>query len=174
MHRVARTGRAFALAALVLAVAACADQRPTPQQMAADVARLDAVVPVLEDLRVTDFEDSAFCRNLAYARGAFGNLAQEGCEREGTGQFDEAALADHARVALAIAATGVTTDRMQDVTYDAEGSLETARIRLVEASVTENWEYLYDPTGVVPKQNVDGQAFSRIAPDWWFVSSRDD
>ena len=162
------------MAALLLWVAGCASQQPSPQQMAAEVARLDALVPVLENLRVTDFENSVFCRNLAYARGAFGNLAEDGCEREGTGQFDEAALADHARVAQAIAATGVTTDRMQDVTYDAEGSLETARIRLVEASVAENWEYLYDPTGVAPKQNSDSQTFTRIASDWWFVSSVDD
>ena len=143
--------------------------------MSADVARLDAVVPIVEELRVTDFEDSAHCRNLGYARGAFGKLDEDGCEREGTRQFDGAAIADHARLAEAIAASGVAATRILTATYDADGELETAWFALEDGSITEDWTYLYDPTGVEPTQDVPGrQDFTQIDEDWWFVRSYDD
>ncbi len=65
------------LALTAVLVAACGGgPPPPPDQMAEQVARLDRVIPIVEELRVTDFENSAWCRNLGYARGAFGDLQQ--------------------------------------------------------------------------------------------------
>jgi hypothetical protein len=143
--------------------------------MAAEVARLAEVVPIVEELRVADFENSARCRNLGYARGAFGHLDEEGCERDGTSAFDAVSLADHVRLAKAIDASGVATDRILNATYDMDDNLETAWFVLEDASFSDFWEYLYDPAGVVPKRNEPGRReFTRIDADWWFVRSPDD
>ncbi len=159
-----------------LAAAACAGgDLPQPNQMAADAGRLDALVPLLEELQVTDFEASPYCLNLGYARGAFGHLGQDGCARTGTIEFDAVALADHTRLAAALDATGVTTDRLRTATYAADGDLQTAWFALTDASTSDNGDYLYDPTGAEPKQDVpDEQTFTRIDDAWWFVWSRDD
>jgi hypothetical protein len=146
-----------------------------PSKLAADVAALDAVVPLLEELRVTDFEASPYCLNLAYVRGAFGHLAQDGCQRAGTVEFDALALDDHARLAAAIEASGIATDRLRVATYAPDGALETAWFMLTDASIEENGEYLYDPTDAEPKQDVPNElTFTRINDAWWFVWSRDD
>jgi hypothetical protein len=162
-------------ATAVLVAACVGGGPPQPDQMPADVARLEAVLPLLEELRVTDFEDSPYCLNLGYGRGAFGHLAQDGCARAGTVEFDAAALGDHARVAEAIDASGVTTDRLRTATYTPDGDLETAWFALTDASIDDNRDYLYDPSGVEPKVDVpDALRFTRIDGAWWFVWSRDD
>ena len=163
------------VAMATLAVAACSSSPPPPDELTAAAARLDAVIPIVEALRVTDFEASADCRNLGYARGAFGDMDAEGCQRDGTGPFDAVALADHARLAGAIVAAEVEIDRLRSATYAADGTLETAWFSVIDASVTDDWEYLFDPTGVVPKPDApDTQDFTRLDDLWWFVRSRDD
>ena len=172
---VARASTNAVVAAATLFVAACGGGPPQPDRLAADVARLDEILPIVEELRATDFEASAQCRNLGYARGAFGDLAQDGCERDGTEQFDAAALADHARLAEAIETAGVATDRMLVATYDADGVLETARFHLEGAPFLDYWEYLYDPSAIEVKVDVpDQRDYTRINDDWWFVLSPDD
>jgi len=176
MRSVVARGSTTALGmAVTLVLIACAGGPPAPDRMATDVERLDAVIPVIAELRATDFEDSEQCRNLGYARGAFGDLAEEGCERDGTGQFDAVALADHARLAKAIDASGVAIDRMLVATYDVDGDIETARFEIEGRPLLDFWEYLYDPKDVEAKQDVPGQrAYTRINDDWWFVLSPDD
>jgi hypothetical protein len=143
--------------------------------MADEVARLDAVIPVMAELQVTDYEGSEHCRNLGYARGAFGDVANESCRRGGTHQFDALALADHGRLAGAIQAAGVATDRILTATYEPDGDLETARFRLDGAPFLQFWEYLYDPTDIVPKRDVPGRVdFTPLGDGWWFVWSPDD
>jgi hypothetical protein len=143
--------------------------------MTVEVARLDAVLPIVEELQLTDFEDSPYCRNLGYARGAFGDLGQDGCERQGTVQFDAVATEDHARLAEAIVAAEVAATRIPTATYDADGKLLTAWFVLQDDSVSEDWAYLYDPTRVESTEDVPGrQDFTRIVDDWWFVRSYDD
>jgi hypothetical protein len=168
--------RTIALAAVAAwLVVACTSGQPPITRMAAEVARLGAAVSIVEELRVTDFEDSPYCRNLGYARGAFGHLEQDGCEREGTGPFDAVALADHARLAQAIEASGVATDRIRAATDGPDGDLEAAYFVLDAPSVLDSWEYLYDPAGVVDTTDVPGSRdFTRIDDDWWFVGSPDD
>ena len=158
-----------------LVLAACGGRQPTPDEMAADAAALQALVPVVEALQVTDFEQSPWCRNLGYARGAFGDLTQDGCERDGTVAFDALALDDHRRVSDAIAASGVPIDRILSVTYDDDGRLETAWFHHAGDELPDRWEYLYDPTGVVPKAPEAGRReFARAGAAWWFVRSEDD
>jgi hypothetical protein len=162
---------------LVLAaasIAACgAPQPPPPDQMAADVARLQAVVPLAEELRVTDFENLPYCRRVDYARGTFVVHAEDGCEL--TRPIDPVALADHSRLAEAIASTGVSIFRIRTVTYDPAGALESAWFAITDASVQDDWAYLYDRTGTVPKVDQPGRIdFTAIADGWWFVWSLDD
>ena len=168
-----RPASIIALAALV--VAACSSAPVLPGEMAADVGRLQTVVPIVEELRVSDFENSPYCRNLGYARGVFGDLAQDGCARDGTQPFDAVAVADHARVAEAITATDVPATRIRTVTFDADGGLRTAWFVLQDGSITEDQAYLYDPANTVAKVNADGgEAFTRLDDAWWFVRSPDD
>lgn len=165
-------------AALAVAVAgACAGEMPPPplERMAADVARLGEVVPIVMELHATDFEDSPQCTNLAYERGAFGHLDEDGCERDGTVEFDAQALDAHARVAQAIAASGVAATRMRSATYAPNGDLETAWFVLEGSPLLDAWEYLYDPSGSVPKEDVAGRIdFTPLVADWWFVVTPDD
>lgn len=80
----------------------------------------------------------------------------------------------HARVAEAIDASGVATSRIRLTTY-ADGVLTSAWFQIDDASVTDDWHDLYDPTGVVPKVNDPGRTeYVRIDEDWWFVRSFDD
>jgi hypothetical protein len=163
-----------AVAITALALAACGGP-PAPEQMAAEVTGLGAVVPILEELQVTDFEASPFCRNLAYARGTFGDLSQDGCARDGSVDFDAAARDDHERLARAVEGSAGAADRIRLLTYDAEGRLSSAWFVLTEASTTEDLAYLYDPSGEVAAQGAsEQQAFTRIDGDWWFVRSYDD
>lgn len=107
--------------------------------------------------------------------GTFGDLAQEGCAREGTIQFDADALVDHAGLSQAITATNVPTDRLRAATFTPDGDLETAWFALEGSPLLDAWEYLYDPTGVVPKDDVPGRIdFTPVADDWWFVWTPDD
>jgi hypothetical protein len=161
---------------LALFVLACGgDPVPPVARMADEVTRLDAVIPIIAELRVTDYERSRDCRTLGYARGAFGDAGEESCARDGTRQFDAVALADHARLAGAIQAAGVATDRILTATYEPDGDLETARFRLDGAPFLQFWEYLYDPTDVVPKEDVPGRVhFTQLGDGWWFVWSPDD
>lgn len=159
-----------------LIVGACAPAGPPPiNEMAGDVGRLEAVLPLVEELRATDFEDSPYCQNLAYARGSFGDMTQDGCARTGTGAFDAVAREDHARLAAALDAAVEAADWIRTATYTADGDLATAWFALTDASITENGDYLYDPTGAEPKQDIpDRQTFTRINDAWWFVWSFDD
>jgi hypothetical protein len=163
-------------AAAGLLVVACGSGliRPSHQRMAMDVLRLADVLPLVEELRVTDFENNARCRIVAYARGSFGD-GDDGCERDGTVAFDAVALADHRRLSRAVEASGVAFDRILVATHRPGIGLETAYFVLNDAPFLDYWEYLYDPTGVVPKRDDPGRReFTRIDDDWWFVWSPDD
>jgi hypothetical protein len=174
MTGIARPPAALVAVAAALLVA-CGGAGPAPAQMAADVTRLQAILPVVGELRVADFEHGAHCSNLVYARGSFGHLEQEGCEREGTRAFDADALADHARLAEAIVATGVPVRRILATTFDADGRLETAWFVHAGARFPDTWEYLYDPHRTVPKRDEAGvREFTHVADAWWFVRTADD
>lgn len=168
-----RVGLAM-VASLVLVACGGGGTAPPLDRLIADVRRLDEVVPVIEGLRVTHYENSVECANLGYARGDFGNLEQEGCRRDGTIHFDADALADHARLVQAIETSGVATHRILDGTYRAD-VLESARFAINGAPFLEAWHYLYDPMGVEARRDDgDGQVFTRLDDAWWFVSSPDD
>jgi hypothetical protein len=111
---------------------------------------------------------------VAYARGSFGDRG-DGCERDETVAFDAAALADHTRLSLAIEASGVAFERILIATHKPDSGLETAYFVLNDTPFLDYWEYLYDPTGGVPKADDPGRReFTRINDDWWFVWSPDD
>ena len=80
MNVITRNRRSKALAAVVagLIVAGCGSGllRPSPERMATDVAGLADVVPLVEALRLTDFEDDGTCTIAAYA-GADVTLARD-------------------------------------------------------------------------------------------------
>jgi hypothetical protein len=167
--------QAILVAAMAASAVACASGPPSPDQMAATVVRLDAVVPIVADLHVIGFEDSAYCRSLDYERGTFAAPTEGGCTGDGTDPFDAVALADHLRLAEAIRATGSGVIRILRTTFTAQDELETAWLKLHEASIADDWEYLYDPTGAVLKVDQPGRlVFTRIDDDWWFVVSFDD
>jgi hypothetical protein len=155
-----------------LGLAACDSTPRPPEQPGAAVARLEAALPLIEQLGVTDFEDSPFCRNLGYQRGDFGHLGEAGCARPGTVEFDAVALEDHARVGGALEASGVPTLRVT-ATFGGDGRLATASFVLLDASTQVDWAYLHDPGDVIPK-GAGGAEFAGLGGGWWLVRSLDD
>jgi hypothetical protein len=162
-------------AAILFAACTIGTAIPDPAQMAGDVGRLSQALPVLEDLAVTDFEETGLCTVIGYARGSF-VAGDPGCAREQSVPFDDVALVDHARLSQTLEETGVDTDRLGVATYRDDGSLELARFVLNGAPFLDFYEYVYDPAGLEPIRRAQqaGVEFTRISEDWWFVRSPDD
>jgi hypothetical protein len=172
--RIAPRSRLLAAASVALTalLAGCGGGPPDPQAMGIAAASLDRVLPLVEDLQLTDAELGPPCPSLSYPRGTF-RQSHEDCGPEGSMDFDAIAVADHARLVEAIEASGVDVERITLATYHPDGTLESAWFRLQDSSIEDDFLYLYDPTGSVPK--VDGRDdFTAIDGQWWFVTSFDD
>jgi hypothetical protein len=175
MRRMTSRRTWIALVTSAMLVLGCAGGPPAPDQQLGDVTRLEAVVPLVSELHVIGFENSAHCRSLEYERGTFSAVVEGGCDGAGTQPFDAVAMADHTRLAEAILAANAGVIRIQNTTYDAQDELESVWLKLQDATIEDDWQYLYDPTGAVPKvDQPDRITFRRIDDDWWFVWSFDD
>jgi hypothetical protein len=169
--------RGTALAAVIAVVCACSllGGRPSSEQMTVQVARLTLVLPLLEELRVSEFERGR-CQVLVYGRGAFvgdGETCITGAAPfDGIAPFDDVAAADHARIAAALNATGVPTDRIE-LAPGRSGDRETVRFILTTTSVRDAWAYVYDPGDSQSKAATRGAEYLRIDRDWSFVVSPD-
>lgn len=167
-----------ALAAVAFGmVAGCTWSRPDPgpAQMAAEVARLEQVLPVLQELRVTSFTAEDGCSWLVYVRGAFFE-GGDPCQPGTAIAFDAEARADHARIAQAIATSGAPTGRVLAATVDPRGRMLSVHFLHSAHPFPWQWEYLYDPGNIEAK--LEGGAlqtdYIRVDGAWWFRASLDD
>jgi hypothetical protein len=170
-------GRIVAVLATVAAVAAClpAASAPGPRQMALEAERIQRIMPLLDELGVTQFTNEDGCAWLIYARGGFYE-GGDSCQPGGARPFDALARADHARIVDALASNGAPTRRINGGRLGPDGRLLMARFVHSAHPFPDYWEYLYDPDDLEPK--VEGGPmeveYTRIDGDWWFQSSLDD
>ena len=147
--------------------------RPTPsaaEQIRA-AAALRRVFPILEELRVTDYRNQDWCKNLAYARGWFSsNLESSTCNlfNEVPIGFDSEAQADFRRVARALRDSGVSVDTVGPVQYDSAGRVARAHFFFAEGGY-ESESYVFDPSAPLPEDSPGEATFTRIDQDWYLA-----
>lgn len=149
------------------------DPTPPPDRMARDVAGLEHVLDVVEELRVTEYIGHPDCEEIVYPRGTFvGRTDGEICIADLTQPaLDEQARADHRRILTALQSGGANTRMILRVGYDGE-RLNYASFKIDGAPGFEFYDYLFDPDALEPKVNDEGSLeYTRIDEDWWFVWS---
>ena len=149
---------------------------PSSAQMAEDVANLQRyVVPLLEELRPTWYEDQA-CHVVEYRRGTFSDDGT--CAgRPGEQRFDDAARADFDRILAAVRRSGIHSDELASAAYDREGRLVSAGFPISGGGIRWNYTYLYSPDGRPPEWEspLGPVTVTPIgASGWWFEKAPDD
>jgi hypothetical protein len=150
--------------------------QPSPETMAKEVERLQThVLPVLEQLRPTWYEESA-CDILEYPRGTFSTNGVCGGRPEEQ-PFDETARADLDRILDAVKQSGVPTDELIDATYAPDGTVETAGFFRSGGGIQWTYAYRYSPGGK-PQGWESPLGPVTITPigdtGWWFEKAPDD
>jgi hypothetical protein len=164
-----------ALAAVVTLAGCVAPTAPSRAEMAADVAAMNQIIPILEELEVTGYIVEDGCRWIIYSRGGFVD-GDDSCQPGNAVPFDDMARADHQRLTDAIEAAGAPTHRLNEATFEADGELRTAVFLHSAQPFPDQWEYIYDPGNVYPKE--DGgpleAVHTRVDASWWFLNHLDD
>ena len=149
---------------------------PSREQMAQEVASLNAyVMPVLEELQPTWYEKGG-CDILTYPRGTFSANGTCG-GRPGEQPFDDAARADLDRILDAVEQSGVPTDELMRASYAPDGTVESAGFLRSGGGIEWNFAYLYSPDEQpAPWESPLGPVtITRIADTgWWFEKSPND
>lgn len=139
--------------------------------MTREVHRLEQAFPLFEELRLRGFRNQDWCKFLDYPRGAFTNDKETStCNLFDSPpkDFDDQAKADFARVEEALRQTGVRTDLVWWIEYDAGGRVTGAEFALDAGGFTR-WSYVLDRGNTEPKENLEGESvYTRINDDWWF------
>jgi hypothetical protein len=151
----------------------CGDLARAPAE---EVASLQThVLPVLEEVQPTWYEQES-CEVLEYPRGTFsddGKCAGRPAEQA----FDDLARADLDRLLDAVERSGVPTDELQNATYAADGSIESARFLRSGGGIKWTFAYLYSPHER-PSEWDSPLGPVTITPirdtGWWFEKSPDD
>ena len=151
---------------------------PSEAEKAEQIGRIKAtVLPVLEDLKVEYFMDTAGCAILTYRRGDFFDGDPEDCGGS-TGrpvQFDDVARVDHQLIKSALAASGTPIERVGG-TFLIDGRVGYAWFMSTHgAPFATSWSLEYDPegarspapAGIVTLTPVEGEQ------DWWFACCAD-
>jgi hypothetical protein len=134
-----------------------------------DVANLPKVFSALQVLKVKDYRNQDWCKNIAYKRGGFSsNLTSTTCNLfDGKPiAMDERAKQDFQTIATAMATTGVGIDRLS-ANYDSADRLVGATFNL---STICRCSYVYRPSYKRLPENMQGEMeYTAINPDWYFV-----
>jgi len=160
--------------ALALATAGCAHASvPGPDQQTQNAQRLEAVLPVLEDLRVDGFRSQDWCWFIDYPRGAFTNdlKGATACNVFTTPPqaFDDTASTDFATVQRALGDSGVSTMMVWNVEYDGVGRIKAAQFEL-NAGAFDRFSYLYSRDIPASRDGYESIVFQQISDHWWFLS----
>jgi len=151
--------------------------QPSPERMAEEVANLQShVLPVLEDIRPTWYEEGGSCDILEYPRGTFSDDGVCG-GRPAEQRFDDIARADLDRILEAVKRSRVPTHELQSAVYASDGSLVSAGFLRSGGGIEWNFAYLYSP-GQRPREWQSGLGPVTVTPigdtGWWFEKAPND
>ena len=133
-----------------------------------DVTNLSKVFGPLEVLKVEDYRNQDWCKNIAYQRGKFSeNLESTTCNLfEGQPKpMDDRARQDFQVIARSVAATGVNIDFLS-AQYSPAHRLIRADFQL---SGFCRCSYVYSPRYHLPQDLKGEMEFTAINADWYFV-----
>jgi hypothetical protein len=134
-----------------------------------DIAKLPQVFSALQALKVKNYRNQDWCKNIAYKRGNFsGNLTSTTCNLfDGKPiSMDERAKQDFQTISNAMATTGVGIHYLS-ASYDSTDRLVGATFNL---STICRCSYVYRPRyGRLPKNMQGEMEYTAINPDWYFV-----
>jgi hypothetical protein len=150
------------LATLVLA--GCGGREPSQGELKQQVAALSTTLPLLQELGVTDFENS-YCQGLAYSRGQFSNTPGPDCGIMDDSQpFDAQAKADYAKLVAAFASTPVNVwfaGTNQGIPGGSDYHFRGT------CSFCQVMRYNHEPGYHLPEE-VPGHAhYIAVGPDWY-------
>lgn len=142
---------------------------PDPNRHQRDVASLPQVFSALQALKVKNYRNQDWCKNIEYHRGAFsGNLKSTTCNLlDGKPvAMDDRAEQDFQAIATAMATTGVGIHYLS-ANYDSADRLVGATFNL---STICRCSYVYRPRYKRIPENMQGEIeYTAINPDWYFV-----
>lgn len=134
-----------------------------------DVANLPKVFSSLQALKVKDYRNQDWCKNIAYKRGAFSNNIMSTTCNLFDGKpiaMDEQAKQDFQTISDAMSTTGVGIHYLS-ASYDSADRLVGATFNL---STICRCSYVYHPRYDRLPENMQGEMeFTAINPDWYFV-----
>ena len=141
--------------------------QPDADRRALDSTALAAVLPLIDELRVSEWRDDDWCRDLVYNGGHFMTSDQpDNCNPvDGPAKpFNTAAQAAFDRVAAALHDANVPVREIYRPPIDP-GSTDFG----LRAGSFDSFSYVHDP-GYPPQENVDNEwVATPIDRDWYFV-----
>ncbi|WP_310487434.1 hypothetical protein [Chamaesiphon sp. VAR_69_metabat_338] len=142
---------------------------PGASQHQRDVANLPKVFSTLQTLKVKNYRNQDWCKNIAYKRGKFsGNLTATTCNLfDGKPiAMDDLAKQDFQTISDVMATTGVGINYLS-ASYDPADRLVGATFNL---STICRCSYVYRPRYNRLPKNMQGEMeYTAINPDWYFV-----
>jgi hypothetical protein len=141
---------------------------PSPSAQQHDVANLPKVFSQLETLKVEDYRNQDWCKNVAYRRGKFSNNLESGtCNLfNGTPKpMDAQAQQDFQAIARLMATTGVNIHFLS-AQYNSSNRLTEVEFHLATFC---RCSYVYSPRYKLPEDMGDEMKFTAINSSWYFV-----
>lgn len=145
-------------------------EAPDPARQARDTQALRAVLPVLEELRVTGYvNNGGGCHEIEYSGGAFSNRVEDSCLHFLTkpGEFTPVATAAYDRVTAALEGSRVWV-RTLYAQSDADGKLTGYRFHLAGWLLSSYFTYIYEPGYTLPEDWPGKVTNTRIDSDWYY------
>jgi hypothetical protein len=164
-RRRALHGASIALILLAtLVLGGCSGREPSQDELKQQVTALSTTLPLLQELGVTDFENS-YCQGLVYRRGQFSSTPGTSCGIIDEGQpFDAQATADYAKLVAAFVATPVhvtSAGTNQGIPggsdYDFRGTCSSCQVI----------RYNHQPGYHLPEDVPDHAHYIAVNPDWF-------
>lgn len=147
--------------------------KPSPEQQLRDVTQLPTCFPVIERLKLMEYGTGAQ-EIFHYRRGYLSRSGSRRTYFDGETRtrkpfppFDTQAQKDLAELEGSLAKTGVRVTHISMIRYDARGKLLYAEFSL--PSSLAPLRYVYSPNyGEIPDAT-EGQRFTPINRDWYFM-----
>jgi len=143
--------------------------------MQRDTAGLRAVLPILEEHQVVQFDALTGCRGLTGQGQIWSDPVDANCgysavwlaPKGGPRPFTSEASASYTRIAGAIAGSGAAIHRVEGIGFDLSGRLTNAEFVLSEDD-WNRWSYFYEPGYTLPVHMGNGPDYIAIDSDWYF------